>query len=66
MSRATIGTPGPRPHPRRRCQRALIGLGVLDLGADMEGQAAPEADIGDALDQFDGVGGAAPNFFDSS
>ena len=51
-----IGDAGAAPHPGGRGERPLVGVGVLDLAADMEAEADLEADVGDALDEFDGMG----------
>jgi hypothetical protein len=47
-------------------QRPLIGVGVLDLAADMEADADLEAGACSRCSSSTACAGPAPNFFDSS
>ena len=54
-------------HPVRGGQRPLIGVGILDLAADMEADTDLVADACRAAAASSTAwAGAAPNFFDSS
>ena len=48
---------GAGAHPGSRGERALVGVGILDLAADMEGNADAEADIVHALGELDRMRG---------
>ena len=43
---------GAIPHPVRRGERALVDVRILDLAADMEGEAGAKADPVDALQKL--------------
>ena len=55
VERRMSSTPARERTQSAEAERPLIGVGILDLAADVEADAAAKADAVDALEQLDGM-----------